>query len=93
MAGKSPENPGKTPAKSKIGQTVTPVTWTFGWFDYLEVNATERRRNQGVKAMLTVNHIITASILVFMVALSPMTIALTHETGPLVASVSNTANR
>jgi hypothetical protein len=43
--------------------------------------------------MLTVNHIITASILVFMVALSPMTIALTHETGPLVASVSNTANR
>mgnify|MGYP001828482224 CR=1 FL=1 len=43
--------------------------------------------------MFTVSHFITASILVFLMAFSPMTISLTHERGPLVASVSDIANR
>jgi len=40
--------------------------------------------------MFTVNYAITACILVFMVALSPMSISLLQETGPRVASISDT---
>jgi len=43
--------------------------------------------------MFTANHIITASILMFLVAFSPMTISLVHGSGPLVAPISYTANR
>jgi hypothetical protein len=43
--------------------------------------------------MLTVNHIITAGILVFMIAFSPVSISLMHEDGPRIAPISYTANR
>ena len=42
--------------------------------------------------MFTVNHVITASILVFLVAFSPMSISLLQESGPRVASLSDTAH-
>ncbi len=42
--------------------------------------------------MLTVNHMITASIIVFMMAFSPMTISLSQGSAPSVASISRTAN-
>lgn len=42
--------------------------------------------------MLTVNHMITASILVFMVAFSPMTVSLMQVSAPSVATISNTGN-
>ncbi len=42
--------------------------------------------------MLTVNHIITASILVFMVAFSPMTISMLQDSAPRVAPISHIAN-
>lgn len=42
--------------------------------------------------MLTVNHIITASILAFLMAFSPMSISLLQDSGPRVATISYTAN-
>lgn len=42
--------------------------------------------------MLTVNHIITASILVFLMAFSPMTISLMNDNGPRIAPISYSAN-
>ena len=42
--------------------------------------------------MLTVNHMITASIIVFMVAFSPMTVSLLQVSGPSVATISHTGN-
>jgi hypothetical protein len=42
--------------------------------------------------MLTVNHMITASILVFMMAFSPMTISLSQVTAPSVAKISQSGN-
>ena len=42
--------------------------------------------------MLTVNHMITASIIVFMVAFSPMTISMSQVTAPSVATISQTGN-
>ena len=40
------------------------------------------------ETMLTINHILTAGILVAMMAFSPVTISLMQETGPMVASIS-----
>lgn len=42
--------------------------------------------------MLTVNHLITAGILVFLMALSPMSISMVHDTAPLVAPIAATTN-
>ena len=42
--------------------------------------------------MLTVNHMITASIIVFMMAFSPMTISLSQVSGPSIATISQTGN-
>ena len=44
------------------------------------------------EAMPTVNHIITAGILVFLMAFSPMSISLLQDSGPRVATISYTAN-
>ena len=38
--------------------------------------------------MLKINHIMTAGILVAMMAFSPVTISLMQESGPMVASIS-----
>lgn len=40
--------------------------------------------------MLTVNHIITASVLVCMMALSPMTINFLNDDAPRVATIADT---
>jgi hypothetical protein len=42
------------------------------------------------ETMLTINHILTAGILVAMMAFSPVTISLMQETGPMVATISQT---
>lgn len=42
--------------------------------------------------MLTVNHLVTASILVFLMALSPMSISMVHDRAPLVAPLNITDN-
>ena len=42
--------------------------------------------------MLTVNHIITASIMVFLIAFSPMSISLLQDNSPRVASIAHSAN-
>lgn len=38
--------------------------------------------------MLTVNHIITASIMIFLFAFSPMTINLLHDSEPAVTTIA-----
>lgn len=43
--------------------------------------------------MLTVNHIIAASTLVFLIAFSPMTISLLHDSGPRVSTIAYAANQ
>ncbi len=42
--------------------------------------------------MLTVNHILTASILVFLIAFSPMSISMLNDRAPLVAPIGIAAN-
>lgn len=43
--------------------------------------------------MLTVNHIITASILIFLIAFSPMSIGMVYgNTTPTVSTISFNAN-
>lgn len=39
--------------------------------------------------MLSVNHIITASVLVCMIAFSPMTISMLNDDTPRVATIAN----
>ena len=42
--------------------------------------------------MLTVNHIITASILAFLMAFSPMSINMFHDPTPTISTIYFTAN-
>ena len=42
--------------------------------------------------MLTINHFITASILVFLIAFSPMSISMFQDRAPLVSTITVTAN-
>ena len=42
--------------------------------------------------MLTVNHIITASIMVFLIAFSPMSISLLQDNSPRIAPIAHSAN-
>ncbi len=42
--------------------------------------------------MLTVNHIITASILAFLIAFSPMSISMMQDTAPRISTIAFTAN-
>ena len=42
--------------------------------------------------MLTINHFMTASILVFLIAFSPMSISIIHDTAPLVSTIAASAN-
>ncbi len=41
--------------------------------------------------MLTVNHIVTAGVLVCLMAFSPMTISMMTDDAPRVASIADTA--
>ena len=42
--------------------------------------------------MLTVNHVITAGILVFLIAFSPMSISMQGDRAPLVGSLTTPYN-